>query len=114
MSLTASYWRLDVQEDILDLLHTMGASRRYIMRELARANFVQTASAAGCGMILAFALLSIAWLLGGDSSPQALRTLSGGNFIMALLIPLLLGGVAASATIWAVRLHYTAFREVKQ
>lgn len=114
MSLTAAYWRLDVQEDVLDLLHSMGASRTYIIRELARANFVQTLTSAGAGLISAFLLISIAWLFSGKATPNDLHFLSSSNALAAILVPLALAIVAALATIYAVRLHYTPFRGVKE
>ena len=114
MSLTAAYWRLDVQEDVLDLLHSMGASRTYIIQELARANFVQTLTSAGAGLISAFLLISITWLFSGKASPNDLQFLSSSNALAAIIVPLMLAIVAALATIYAVRLQYTAFRGVKE
>jgi len=109
MSLTAAYWRLDVQKDVIDLLHSMGANRRYLITDLARSNFLQTLASAGTGFILAILLLAIIWLFSGDARPQDIEVLSKSHTLWALVIPLLLAIMAAIATGVAVKMRYTAF-----
>lgn len=109
MSLTAAYWRLDVQASVIDLLHSMGASRRYIITDLARSNFLQTLASSALGLIIALILLAIIWLTSGDQSATNINLLSQNNLYVALFIPIVLAVVAGIATSWAVNLRYTAF-----
>lgn len=112
MSLTTSLWRLDVQDDIVDLLHSMGASRSYIVRDLARFSFVQTLTSAGAGLLGALLLL----LIGGlflAAGPNSMRLLSPLGIAGAACVPLALAALSALTTAWAVRTRYLPFRAVK-
>lgn len=110
MSLVAAYWRLEAQDAIVDLLHSMGASRTYIIRELARDNFVQTLTSAAAGLVAAFGLIALMWLFSGKAQPTDIRLLTGYNALASVFVPLGLATMAAFTTIWAVVLQYTPFR----
>lgn len=110
MSLVAAYWRLEAQDAVVDLLHSMGASRTYIIRELARDNFLQTLTSAAAGLVAAFGLIAIMWVFSGRAQPTDIQMLTGFNALMAVLVPVGLAVMAALTTIWAVTLQYTPFR----
>ncbi len=109
MSLTAAYWRLDVQKDVIDLLHSMGATKRYLITDLARSNFIQTLASAGTGLIIAIILLAIMWLLSGETRAQDIEILSQSHTLWALVIPFVLAIMAALATAVTIKMRYTAF-----
>ncbi len=110
MSLVAAYWRLEAQDAVVDLLHSMGASRTYIIRELARDNFIQTLTSAMAGLVGALGLIAVLWMFSGRAQPTDIQMLTGYNAIAAIIVPLGLAIMAAFTTIWAVTLQYTPFR----
>lgn len=112
MSLTTSLWRLDVQEDIIDLLHAMGASRSYIVRDLARFSFVQTLTSAGAGLLGALLLLMIGGLF-FKAGPGQVQLLSPLGIAGASCVPLALATLSGLTTAWAVRSRYLPFRVMK-
>ena len=114
MSLASAFWRLDVQEDIVDLLHSMGASRAFVTRELARSNFVQVLTSAGTGLGFALMVAGIAWALSNSANPNQIQLLSSQGIAASILVPLALASLSALMTVWAVRTRYTPFREVKE
>lgn len=113
MSLASAFWRLDVQDEIVDLLHGLGADRNFIVRHLARSCFIATFSSAGAGLAIALLLAAIGWLA-GMSGPNELRLLSPSGVIAAVSVPLLLAVMSALMAAVAVRARYTPFREVKE
>ena len=113
MSLASAFWRLDVQDEIVDLLHGLGASRNFIVQHLARSCLIATGTSAGAGMGLALLFAVIGWLAGVDG-PNELRLLTPSGVIAAVTIPIALSVLSALMAAVAVRARYTPFREVKE
>lgn len=113
MSLAAAFWRLDVQDEIVDLLHGLGASRKFVVQHLARSCFISTGSSACTGTAFALFFVVMGWLLGANG-PNEVRLLSTGGVIAAALVPFMLALLSALMAAVAVRARYTPFRELKE
>ncbi len=114
MSLASAFWRLDVQDGIVDLLHSMGASRAFVTRELARSNFVSVMTSAGAGLGAALLVAGIGWAFGSGANPNEIQLLTPTGIAASVSIPVALAILSALMTAWAVRSRYTPFREVKE